>query len=134
MPIVLSKQVRIRITVEGEDATFIFHPYSNPALKKGIRDLLENRYVSNPGGTGGRQMLYPARSEFFDSNCLDCENIVTENSEGDIVPLDASTPDDVHKHHGVGKWQDHISEAGMSEVASHFEDMSVKAQERVEGE
>ena len=80
MPLKISDNVRVTLPLEdGDSAVFIFPPYSDPVLQRGIRILLDNRYKQRGRKVENRGTQ--ARIEFFDAHCIGCEGVVDENDE-----------------------------------------------------
>ena len=130
---VLSTNVRIRLEVEDEDVHFTFPAYHQ--IKNEIRKLLKNRFVQDGRG-GTKNLSYEARQHFFDINCKSCEGLYADEEEQ--IPISSETSMDILRENfpdsKVEKWTDLIPEQWKAEVSSQFEEMSVKARTKAEGE
>ena len=135
MPILSNEPERIPVDMNGETIEFLFPPQHSPQMRKGINRLLKNRFVYT--GTGDtKNMSYEARNQFFDGNCIGCDNLYiseTEGEKGYMLPLHKADQEDLTKL-DVSNWLEVIPDHWKAEVAGYFEESAVKSRKLVESE
>jgi|SaaInl4_135m_RNA_FD_contig_21_3558160_length_723_multi_4_in_0_out_0_1 hypothetical protein len=131
MAVKLSQDVKVRIEVNGDVVFFSFPPYHHEGFRKQINALLKNRYLFTGQGET-RNASYEAREEFFNAACTGCTGVCLDD-DGD-VPLNPETPSEVLEQNGATRWFELIPQHWKAEVASYFEESSVRAKQNVEGE
>lgn len=126
---------KIPVDIDEETVQFLFPPQHSPNMRKAINKLLKNRFVYTGAGDT-KNMSYEARNQFFDTNCIGCENLYVSETEGDkgyMIPLHEADKDALATLE-VESWLEVIPDHWKAEVAGYFEESAVKSRKKVESE